>query len=523
MALFWVRTGNNGADAAFTIDDLGYTVPTGAGWTALSEGSSADPFVDGYGQFTARELRDSNDLTTAILAGDLEFSLDGIEESLQTYIADVHLTLDFRDDFFDLNDGRLRLPNETQPPSSIPSPKPGDIFYDTDDGYLVFYSGVTNDWITITDSGAVTTDHGNLTGLGDDDHTQYALLSGNAARNAITGKFDFGTDAGELGLPKSTDPTTAYPSATAGDLAYDTDDGYVVYYDGASWVAISSDNNHGNLFGLLDDDHTQYGLLSGSAARNNVTGEYDFGDGELRLPVTQDPFSAYPLAEEGNIAYDQDDGYVVFHNGTEWVQLIDAFTIDNYVIDDHGALNGLLDDDHTQYGLLAGSAARNQVTGTYDFADGYLIVPSPSTAPTPKGDGEIAFINGVLYAYDEVRAKWLSVDRQVIVAAKRGAANDVYLRLPDGVATSETGLRALRDGTITGITAQTDIAASWVAEVHTGNTLISGASLTITAASGDQDETIDADFSQGTELQVFANTTGIIRAPVVFIEIAWRA
>ena len=438
MALFWVRTGNNGADAAFTIDDLGITIPTGAGWTVLSEGDSGDPSVDGYGQFTARELRDSNDLHDAIIAGSLEFSLDGLSESLQTYISDVHLTLDFKDDFFDLSDGRLRLPNEVQPPTSIPVPKPGDIFYDTDDGYLVFYSGVTNSWVTISDGG-VATDHGSLSGLLDDDHTQYSLLAGDSTRNAITGEFDF--SGGELLLPKAADPLTSYPGAVSGNVAYDTDDGYMVFYD-----------------------------------------------------------------------------------GTKWVQVIDTDTIGNFSnLIDHGQLQGLGDDDHLQYGLLTGNAARNTVTGTYDFRDGYLITPTYPSAPAAQADGEISYINGVLYAYDAVRAKWLSVDRQVIVVSKRGNANDVYLRLGDGVATSETGVRALRNGTITGITAQTDTSATWVAEVHTGNALITGASLTVTAATGDQDGAINADFSQGDELQVFANTTGNIKAPVVFVEIAWRA
>jgi len=526
MALFWVRTGSNGTGPDVDLDDLGITIATSASWTVLSEGSSSDPSVDGYGQFTARELRDSNDLSVEILAGNLEFSLDGLSEANRTYISDIHIMQDFLDDYLDLAAGRLTIPNEQQPPSTIPIPVPGDIFYDTDDGYLVFYSGVINDWVTITDAGTVTTEHGNLVGLADDDHAQYLLLSGNAARNTVTGKVDFGTDTGEIGLPKSTDPTSAYPSATAGDLAYDTDDGYVVFYDGANWIALESAtavNDHGTLSGLGDDDHTQYSLLSGNAARNAVTGEFDFGDGELRFPVTQDPFSAYPLAEEGNVAYDQDDGYIVFHNGTEWIQVIDTLTIGDYVIDDHGLLNGLLDDDHTQYGLLAGDLVRNTVTGTYNFGDGYLVAPTHSAAPAPQADGEITFIDGVLYGYDSLRGKWLSVDRTTFIASKKGNANDVYLRLPDGIATSQTGVRALRDGTIVGISAQTDDAATWDAEVHTADTLIAGASVTVTAATGDQDDAINADFTQGDELQVFANTTGNIRAPVVYVEIAWRA
>lgn len=435
MANFYVRTGNAGTDPDVSIDDLGIVIPTGATWTLLSEGDSSDPSIAGVGQFTSSELRDSDDLHILVTGGTLEFSLDGAAQATTTYVADVHLMEDFEDDHFDLRSGRLTLPSDTNPPGTIASPQPGDLFYDSDDGYLVFYNGVLGQWISITDSGSVLTDHGLLAGLLDDDHPQYGLLAGNAARNAVTGKYDF--NGGELGLPTAADPTTAYPSATAGDIAYDTDDGYLVFYNGSAWIQ------------LFDQVNTSL---------------------------------------------------------------------------DHGDLTGLLDDDHTQYGLLAGNAARNAVTGTYDFTDGYLVAPVKSAAPTTNVvDGELAVVGGILYAYDATRTKWLSVDRVTVEASKQNGARNVYLRVGDGVASSQTGYRVLRDATITGLSAQTDNVESWTLEVRRNGVATPVATLAITAANGDQDAAVNADLAAGDELQLFANTaSGRIRAPVALIELAWR-
>ncbi len=46
-------------------------------------------------------------------------------------------------------------------------------------------------------SGAAPSDHGNLSGLGDDDHTQYELITGRAA-NVVTQNVDFAQDAGVI-------------------------------------------------------------------------------------------------------------------------------------------------------------------------------------------------------------------------------------------------------------------------------------------------------------------------------------
>jgi len=347
MSLIWVRTGNAGTDPQVSINDLGIIIPTGTAWTKLSAGSSADPDDDGYGQFSSRELRDSVDLYNLITTSALEFSLDGLVTSTITWVADLPLMQDFTDDHFNLSAGRLTLPGDTNPPGTIASPQPGDLFYDTDDGYLVFYSGVTSQWVTITDSGVTT---------------------------------------------------------------------------------------------------------------------------------------------------------------------------------DHGVLTGLLDDDHSQYGLLAGNSARNAIAGTYNFADGYLIAPTyPSPPAVNVVDGEMFYSNGILYVYDGTRAKWLSTDRQKILSGKKKKAKDVYLRTVNGISSLETGIPALRNGTIVGIGIQTDDPETWTFEIRKNNSVTVISSLASGGLTGAIDTTINVDFIAGDELQFYANTSGSsIKAPVAYVEIAWR-
>lgn len=76
--------------------------------------------------------------------------------------------------------GAVTVPNGTT--AQEPSPSNGMIRYDTDTSKLRGVQG--GSWVDIVGGG--TSDHGALSGLGDDDHTQYFLASGT---RSITGNF----------------------------------------------------------------------------------------------------------------------------------------------------------------------------------------------------------------------------------------------------------------------------------------------------------------------------------------------
>ena len=141
------------------------------------------------------------------------------------------------------------------------------------------------------------TDHGDLTGLGDDDHTQYALLAGRSGGQTIIGS----TLASEALTLESTS------NATKGNIvALDNIDArkYIQFTDiaapsngsngtgrlykktgndGLFWLPDSGGaeidvttsggvTDHGLLSGLGDDDHTQYVLLAGRSGGQTIIG-----------------------------------------------------------------------------------------------------------------------------------------------------------------------------------------------------------------------------------------------------------
>ena len=427
MALLYVRTGNGGADAAYAVPDLGIIVPTGASWTLLAASSPNDADGSG-GQFTAREIRDSADLTAAIIADSLEWSTDGVTaETGSDYVADWMLMQDFTDDFLNLTDGRFAIPNDTSLPASGIE---GEGFWKSDTDSLYVHDG--SDWLLVATASGVNNDHGSLTGLDDDDHSQYLLLSGDGTRNAVTGTIDM-SGADEFILPQAID----VPSSLTG--------------------------------------------------------------------------------HEGALAWDTDDDSLYAHDGTQWFAIAPA----SGIITDHGGLTGLSDDDHPQYTEWNNTEV---VSGlwTFDTTDSdpsFILDPKPSAPSTNLADGGIAIVGDLLYAYDATRSKWLSVERTTFTAGRRGSSSNIYLRVVGRVASSVTGYRMLRDGTITGLFAQSESNGNnWTFEIHRNGSAIATLSVT---TDGNQATNINVDVSQGDEIQFYCNGS-VISSPVSGLEVAWR-
>ena len=151
--------------------------------------------------------------------------------------------------------------------------------------------------------------------------------------------------------------------------------------------------------------------------------------------------------------------------------------------------------------------------------------------------------DGLLYAYDGTRNKWLSVDRNLIgwgrnsdnagLTDPNGTINPplnngrAYLRQFNGAQSINSGWRMIRDGTITAITVQSNSnsSADYTVEIRKNDGVT--AILTLPVANTelgkhvtDRDE-IDVDFIAGDFLQCYLNGTSIAY-PQVLIEIAWR-
>lgn len=252
-------------------------------------------------------------------------------------------------------------------------------------------------------SGSIITDHGQLTGRDDDDHTIYTLADGtrdfsgvikytsHPTFNADTQLVDKqyvdslaqGLDWQDSVISKSYNDPSTISGTTLGDryiigttasgawagnenniaeyngsgwdvissnegfASWVEDEDIIYVYNGSSWVKFGATITHGNLIGLDQDDHPQYHTDARGDARYYTQGQVDTISGAI---VDQIPsLSGYAT-----------ESYVDNHN---WYEA-DILDLDKYtqvevdtmisgvnasIITDHGALSGLTDDDHTQY------------------------------------------------------------------------------------------------------------------------------------------------------------------------------
>ena len=173
------------------------------------------------------------------------------------------------------------------------------------------------------------------------------------------------------------------------------------YADGAGWSVTDSTGavlsalsvDHGALSGLSDDDHTQYLLANGTRA---LTANWDVGSFEVRAQTLQSdvatgtaPLIVASTTKVTNLNVDLlDDQSGAYYldaanfTGTNWTDLTDtgATTLHKH---DHGGSDGLADDDHTQYALLAGRSGGQTITGGTASGDDITI---RSTTNATKGD-----------------------------------------------------------------------------------------------------------------------------------------
>ncbi|RLI52468.1 MAG: hypothetical protein DRO87_13160 [Candidatus Thorarchaeota archaeon] len=128
----------------------------------------------------------------------------------------------------------------------------------TADSHLTTKQYVDTEIATL--SGSMLTDHGALTGLGDDDHTQYILVDGTRSFTSTVGGVD--------------------PIASSDLTTKNYVDNEITTLSGVLDGKIITD--HGQLTGLGDDDHTQYVPTDGSRGfTNTVSGVSPVQDYDL--------------------------------------------------------------------------------------------------------------------------------------------------------------------------------------------------------------------------------------------------
>lgn len=227
-------------------------------------------------------------------------------------------------------------------------------------------------------SGGGSSDHGALTGLGDDDHTQYHNDTRGDAR------YLYRENVGAFTPDADYEPATKkYVDDNAGGVT-----------------------DHGALTGLGDDDHSQYHNDTRGDARYYTETEMDGGQMDTRYYTETESDATFAPVAEGVTNGDTHD-----HVGGDGAQI------------DHGALGGLGDDDHTQYHNDTRGDARYytqaqvdaaipdteaeleaelaDVTDVYTNNDG-IIQTTGSSFPGSPAEGELFYhtTHDVLFQYD---------------------------------------------------------------------------------------------------------------------------
>jgi hypothetical protein len=264
-----------------------------------------------------------------------------------------------------------------------------------------------------TISGGIVQDHGGLTGLGDDDHTQYTLADGTRDFTGVVGGVT-PTDDDHLTTKQYVDSlvqgldwqnsvlgvvpvasgvqTTGnryIASATGGSWTED----YIYEWDGSAWDETVPNEGFAT-WNEADDRLVVYNGSSwvpfGSTVTHNNTSGKQGGTTNEYYHLTADEYNSLTSnggVEDATDMHTHDDRY---YTETEVDATISGLQSQIDTNSDHGALSGLGDDDHTQYSLVDGSRAFTSTVGG--------VTPTLPAHLTTKQyvDGEIDTISGTI-------------------------------------------------------------------------------------------------------------------------------
>lgn len=279
----------------------------------------------------------------------------------------------------------------------------------TADYHLATKYYIDNELATV--SGGIVQDHGGLTGLADDDHTQYILADGTRAFTGTVGGIDptadnhlttkYYVDSMVQGLDwqdSVLDFTTAasgvattgnryIASATGGGWTED----YIYEYTGTSWSGIAP--NEGFATWVEDEDalYVYNGtdwVRFGSTITHNNTAGLQGGTTNEYYHLTSDQYTSLTSiggVEDASDMHTHDDRY---YTETEMDATVSGLQSQINTYSDHGNLSGLGDDDHTQYILVDGSR------GFTSTVSGVTPVLINDLATKGYVDTEIATLSG---------------------------------------------------------------------------------------------------------------------------------
>jgi len=492
VPMWTVIVKNNGGSAVF-FEDIGISIPASASIT----------FSD---QFTYEEIADSDDLRSAVAsAGNIVIN-DGSNDLSATdgvwYLTFEHIE-DVRANHYTKT--QLQTPGQSTvdwdnianapdfvnlhwlPPvyarvlglySTPPTANEGDFYVDTDDNYI--YKYVSGMWTPVVTAGLVDLRVINLSAAGEPVYQN------------VGGVWTFSL------------------TPTANDAVMVQDDG-----DGKQAIYVYTPTDIWVKIGDVDWAGYEARITSLETSAANYWNPHLNGGPNKHDASEIDVEGTYPYLGA------PDDAETVFSNIEDHIANLATVS---------GAAGGL--DDAYDYPTPGGGRTVYVDSGSVQLSaadGGYapLELSDLGTAPlSGLGAGQLAVINGLLYAYDSTRSKWLSIERSHGVAfGRRGNTKDQFLNHWGGLTVSNiAGQRMSRNATIVGIWGQLDSSGTCTIYVRKNGDLVTNiATLAIAAAQGAHDNTINVDLNAGDYLHCYVAATAAVSDPQVGLIIAWRA
>lgn len=443
----------------------------------------------------------------------------------------------------DLQPVATRLDNAEMTASGIAIWDAGEIRLETTGGFTYSDGNVTveaaaptaDDHLTRKDyvddaiataTGTLTTDHGSLVGLADDDHTQYILVDGT---RAFTGVFE------AVGMDL-TEGSVKFQSTLASDhsVSGNTSSGTVSNVTAFGQALYMKSDGTWDLADATDDTTMPAAGLT-TAAANGVQTILTYGyarddswdwtpGGEIYIDTTAGALTQTAPDTNGNqvqiVGVATHADRIFFNPSYSAVEIGDAlyYTKDELttsgVLDvryyteseidsmlsssvDHGNLLGLGDDDHTQYILVDGTRGfTSTVSGVDPTQDFHLTTKDYVDTAITTATGSLTTDHGALTGLeDDDHTQYILADG---TRAFTGVYDAVGMRLTDGDVQFQSQPSTDGDvsgntasGTVTGVSAigqalymQSD--GTWTLAKADAESTMPVAAITTTAATGDQ-------------------------------------
>jgi len=249
------------------------------------------------------------------------------------------------------------------------------------------------------------------------------------------------------------------------------------------------------------------------------------GESGNAFTVIQCPSGTSPIANGAETLKLESSDSTIKISGNQSDDTIDLIVNQNSV--SHSNLSDLDQDDHGA--VYPGFAQNETISGQWTFGDASNNYASfgliwRDSAPTSNlQDGQLAYIDGMIYFYDAWRGKWLSIETIFIGAGRNGyQSSNSYLRAFNGMVFRATnGWLMPFDGTVVSLQIVKRSGNNSTIQVRSNGTAIASLSFGGSGAIGQYLTGVNADFNAG-DVLTFYNTGSSVTDPIVWARIKWR-